>query len=861
MNDKVLLMSTRLKMPQPRKDYIIRKEIFSKLDKINEYNVTLVKGCAGAGKTTLITSFAKEKNISNFKWISLDEKCNNVFMFWNYFIEVTGEYLGEDRQDFLSLYDSNFQKSNLEQLLTLLINGLNNKEDIFIVLDDIYYVTDSFLIHTIDFFLRNVSDNVHLIMLTRYEPILYLGAINMEGKLLVIDEDDLKLSKGDGIRFLKDTLKLNLKPETLDFINDISEGWIGGLQLVAAATNGKSEMEIKNLRLENKLVGEYLTKEIYEFLDSEEKQFLVVTSMLSYFNEEICCKLLDKLNFKKIIDKLLKKNILIICIDEKNGIYRYHNILKEYLFERFKGLKKETQIGFSIKAAEVLEKLCDYNQCIDQLIEAEDYASAMKLILELPQSVALLSYVDKIPDIAITKNPDFAYQCFFYYYANMEFEKAKELYVVIDNNMSDDSTFPAFEFSNMFVEENFKINQIDVMTIEEIDKLPLKEATKAYILIKNAYFLLAQCKYDESLDCTEKAMSYSVSKSNPYIMFFAFSTKSQILEEKGEFNKCLAMYKDMNKILKSTESLFMLSASFYIGITGVYLKQLDLKNAKNYLISAAKYNSDLDNVSSSIDGGYRYNLAEYKFISGDAEGAMKLVHELLDCGMVYTNLVYIAPLLKYVLRINKFSGEFVERFIVDYESMEKINRSLDSKLLYANILFYQGKIQSAMEVTDDILKYSRLNKIKLKLVQASLFKIKMIYGVQGQKREIINLFREDIFYSYKDKILLPYYFESEIVTKVIKQYESDFYKDLSSEEKEHYKEIMRICKIETKAILSEREIDVINEISKGSSNKEISEHLFITLATVKSHIINIYSKLQVNNRVSAIEVAKKNKIL
>jgi len=99
------------------------------------------------------------------------------------------------------------------------------------------------------------------------------------------------------------------------------------------------------------------------------------------------------------------------------------------------------------------------------------------------------------------------------------------------------------------------------------------------------------------------------------------------------------------------------------------------------------------------------------------------------------------------------------------------------------------------------------------------------------------------------------------VTKVIKQYESDFYNDLSSEEKVHYKEIIKICKIETKSILSEREMDVINEIAKGFSNKETAEHLCITIATVKSHIINIYSKLKVNNRVAAIEAAKKNRIL
>jgi len=94
MKDKLLLMSTRPKMPQPRKNYIAREELFSKLERMSEYKVILVKGGAGTGKTTIIASFAREKAVSNIKWISLDESCNNVFLFWSYFIEVAGEYLG-----------------------------------------------------------------------------------------------------------------------------------------------------------------------------------------------------------------------------------------------------------------------------------------------------------------------------------------------------------------------------------------------------------------------------------------------------------------------------------------------------------------------------------------------------------------------------------------------------------------------------------------------------------------------------------------------------------------------------------------------------------------------------------------------
>lgn len=61
--------------------------------------------------------------------------------------------------------------------------------------------------------------------------------------------------------------------------------------------------------------------------------------------------------------------------------------------------------------------------------------------------------------------------------------------------------------------------------------------------------------------------------------------------------------------------------------------------------------------------------------------------------------------------------------------------------------------------------------------------------------------------------------------------------------------------------LTEREIEVLRYISYGLSNKEIGERLDMTINTVKTHIKNIYGKLQVNRRVQAVEKAKKLNIV
>lgn len=61
--------------------------------------------------------------------------------------------------------------------------------------------------------------------------------------------------------------------------------------------------------------------------------------------------------------------------------------------------------------------------------------------------------------------------------------------------------------------------------------------------------------------------------------------------------------------------------------------------------------------------------------------------------------------------------------------------------------------------------------------------------------------------------------------------------------------------------LTTREIEVLEQLSKGLKNREIAENLFLSFFTVKKHIENIYRKLQAHNRIEMLQKAKQNKLL
>ena len=61
--------------------------------------------------------------------------------------------------------------------------------------------------------------------------------------------------------------------------------------------------------------------------------------------------------------------------------------------------------------------------------------------------------------------------------------------------------------------------------------------------------------------------------------------------------------------------------------------------------------------------------------------------------------------------------------------------------------------------------------------------------------------------------------------------------------------------------LTKRELEILSLLAQGHSNQEIAAKLFVSLSTIKTHIQNLFEKLDVKRRIQAVEKAKRLRLI
>lgn len=869
------LLSTKLKIPAPRKNYIVRRKLFQQLSRCSEMSVIFVCGGAGSGKTMLLSTFLHETGLENVRWLTLDSSNTSAGSFWYYFTAAIEPFL-QDGEDFLEIMQTTPEVSHMERLLTVLINRLCDSRDCYLVLDDAHFMKDSALLRTFEYFVSNMPESFHLFMLSREEPPIYLSPLAAAGRLLFLDNRQMQLSQEESLAFLKQTLHLAGDDEALGRICNYAEGWVGGLQMAAAAkATGIDSSRL--LQAGGGIAAEYLTREIVESLSPEEQKFLQGTGFLSYFDADICSAVFDgfsKDDFQSMIETLTRKNLLLVCLDDQNGVYRYHNILSDYLSQQFAALPEESRKKQHQAAAKAFAAHGDLTEAMSEFCNAGDYQNVLALAHKADGGSDIYGCLEKVPVDVLANDLDLSVQCFQYDYSTANLERCRELFIKLRTIYKDSPVFSALEFGQYYLLENkTAYPTFCVLTEEQIDSLHFSHIAKSLIMTENAIALMEHRRYREAEE--EFLLAARVCHgSNALAQLLATNELAQLYEETGQLNRSLACYaKSRRETLLQTNPLSWFDSS--IGIIGVYMRRMELDQAANMLQeakSALEKQLAHQTAAELEELTYYYHVVEMDFLRGDVEKGKTGVLALRAKYPGYGFLT-LSRLLYDMACTENLPPEIAEQILQEIEKQKGSSSGLFLHLLRARILMGKSmdKSKEAAKEVEGVLTASRESQNLLRLTEADLLKICVLEQDEEtpqSEKTIMNLLCEAVSSATENRILQPFFLERKTLLPLLHELDIRNRKNniLGSAAASFLCDAIAVCGgpacvPKDPEALTSRETEVLQELSRGLTNREIAEKLCISQATVKTHVLSIFGKLDVSTRLMAVEKAREKKLL
>lgn len=413
--------------------------------------------------------------------------------------------------------------------------------------------------------------------------------------------------------------------------------------------------------------------------------------------------------------------------------------------------------------------------------------------------------------------------------------------------------------SKMYVYNYY--NGITDEDLRLVENLKVSNITKAIIYLNIQPILLSKNQYKKAIKYAVEANKIAEKYNMFFLNIFAKSQIAAIAEDMGEFFKVMNEYNEIKILSDKNGFNGAYKSIYYLGIAGIYMKKYKIAKAEKCLELAAK---EMGMTYFMTKLGILYNKMEIKFIKHEVEEAKKIASELekvyLDS---FIPLQIYTSKLRYMLPMKFYEKEDLQQFKTMFEKEKNNGKYIrpEDRIVYSRVLYLLSEKHEAIKVIDEVLEFCRKYSIITSLIDGIIVKIMLLKeDFEFKKREIYNLLREALHYSIKNEYLRVYVIEGKPLLYLIEKLKNDKDIELTSKEKEFIQKIIDIeepDKTKKDELLSEREKEVLSVLCEGHSNKEIGEILNISLATVKTHMINIYSKLQVSNRVQAVEKAKK----
>jgi LuxR family maltose regulon positive regulatory protein len=860
------LLTTKLNLPALSKYLVSRQDLIMQLNQGLDKRLTLVSAPAGYGKSTLIVEWLNTINIP-YCWLSLDKKDNDPVRFLTYLIQALKKIdinIGKTIQTLLA----SPQLPAFEVLITNLINDLAKLSSTFVLVVDDYHLINEQKIHTIiQYLLDCQSLSLNLVLITRQDPPFNLSRLRVAHQLTDIRAKDLKFKLSEVEDFFKNKMSLSLKQQDIAILANRTEGWIASLQLAAISLQKKNQQAIN--RFINSFGGshrhviDYLFEEVIKELNQDIYIFLCQTAILDSLNPALCNAITGREDSARMLSLLKESNLFVIPLDQEYNFYRYHQLFAEYLLTE---LDKEEKNTLHLKAANYLEKEGYLIEAINHAIAANTTSKAIALIEKVADNLfqngeikTLVNLIDLLPqeDIREDINLNF-YKIIGLFFDGQVQEAEFHLSMLIDNStVVEKSGFlgrcKLLQVLFNIIKGETSFYKLAKESLDLIDKSDYFFYSGALLTIGWAEASRGRIK--EAIDAFNRALFTGKKLEQPFIALIALINLALNLIKHGERKKAKALCQQgLRYFVDQGGQLLPIAEVIYITLGMVAFEENKLKEAKEYLIKGIKLVEQLG--LTHLYSEAKLYLASVYYALGERNETLEILQELYDFSKVIDFSYLITRIENYKIELY-LKEDNLELALENYAN----ESNACANQIYIRILLAQQNFEKALELLQTIEENTKKQENYRNLITIHLLQSYALKGL-GAKDKAIKYLKEALSIAAPEEFYRPFIEDGQPITQLLSEVKSLAPTFVSNVIKQFDKN-SKVNEKNEKLIepLSDRELEILQLIAQGYSNKGIAKELFITVGTTKWHIHNLYGKLGVNRRAQAINKARKLKLI
>lgn len=406
------ILTTKLNKPQ------LPELVISKVSLLKDCDwaqVILVSAQAGSGKSTVVSAWLSEQRTA-YCWYTLDDWDNDLMQFFSYLIAGIKSIDAQVSEELKQLQGA-YQSIGYDAFLRALINQLHTIQSPYVIIFDDYHVIRNDLIHQV---VKTIFDHfppmMQLVLITREDPPFPLAKMRSTKRLLELRISQLRFTEKEVETYFSQQLHISLKEEQTQQLITRTEGWIAGLQMIMLSVQGIDDIDgfIEAFSNSQYYIMDYLLEEVLERQTPEIKAFLLKTSILEAFTDELCDAVmqLEAGSTNIIIERLVKTNCFIISTEMSHKWFRYHHLFRDLLRHRLEQQSKSVMESLHVRAGLWFKTNGFGQEAIHHFIKANDYEEAAAIIeckwvemdLQL-QSASWLDMTKKLPATIIERSP------------------------------------------------------------------------------------------------------------------------------------------------------------------------------------------------------------------------------------------------------------------------------------------------------------------------------------------------------------------------------------------------------------------------------------------------------------------------